>query len=250
MKNLTLQKQILERIQRERVRPTPKGYFKARDFVFWCLLGVSVAALSVGFGMVIFMVQGADLALFERLGLTASEKVAYSIPVFWILASLAPAGLAFINFRNTRRGYRTSGRQFVIISALIALTLGSIAYALNITEYIDEAASRNIPAYNAVVPLNTNLWLDPDRGLLSGHVRDKESEKDFFLRDSSSELWHVTGKSIVMPEGWSFSSGDRIKIIGTKTADGEFKAVEIRPWEEPGTGRDDEEASSDEPTSP
>lgn len=235
MKNMTLQKQILERIQREGVRPTPKGYFKARDFAFWCLLGVSVAALSVGFGMIIFMVRGADFALFERLGLTASEKVVYSIPFFWIIASLALAGIAFINFRSTRRGYRVSGRQFAIISALIALTLGSIAYALNITEYVDKVASENIPVYSAVVPLNTNLWLDPERGLLSGHVRDKESEQDFILRDRSGEFWRVTGKDIVMPPGFSFSSGDLIKIIGTRTADGEFKAIEIRPWEEPRT---------------
>ncbi|MBI5133953.1 MAG: hypothetical protein HZA81_01005 [Candidatus Taylorbacteria bacterium] len=239
---MTLQKQILERIQKERVRPTPRGYFKARDYVMWFLLGVSVAALSVGFGMIIFMVKGADLALFEKLGLTASEKVAYSIPFFWILSSLALAGIAFINFRNTRHGYRTSGRQFALISALIALTLGSIAYALNLTEFVDRVASKSIPVYNAVVPLNTNLWLDPERGLLSGHVRNKESDKDFMLRDSSGELWRVTGRGIAMPEGFSFSSGDRIKIIGTKTSDAEFKAIEIRPWEDPKADEEEAEA--------
>lgn len=244
MKNMTLQKQILERIHRERVRPTPKGYFKLRDYVMWFLLGVSVAALSVGFGMIIFMVRGADFALFEKLGLTASEKVAYSIPFFWILASLALAGIAFLNFRNTRRGYKTSGRHFALIAALVALTLGSIAYALNITEYVDEIASKKIPAYNAVVPLNTNLWLDPEHGLLSGHVRNKETEEDFMLRDSSGELWHVVGDDVAMPKGWSFSSGDRIKIIGDKTGDGEFEAIEIRPWEEPASPEEESATST------
>jgi hypothetical protein len=233
MKNtMTLQKQVLERIRTQGVKPTPKRYFVARDLALWTLLGVFVAALSIGFGMIIFMVKGADFGLFNKLGLTTSQKIVYSIPFFWIAATIAVAAIAFVNFKNTRRGYRTSVRQFAFIAALVAAALGSIVYSLNIAGYLDRTASQNIPFYNAVIPLNTNTWLDPEHGLLSGVVRDRNTNSDFMLRDANAELWHVTGTDIIMPKDFKFQSGDRVKIIGTLLGSGEFRALEIHPWEE------------------
>ncbi len=227
--SLTLQKAILDRIKAKGVKPMPKSYFKAKEYILWGLLGVFVAALSVGFGMIVFMVKGADMSLFAKLGLTSTEKILYTIPFFWIAATIVVATIAYVNFRTTRLGYRVSVRQFVLIAALVAVGLGSVAYAAHISEYIDNVASENIPLYNTVVPLNTNTWFDPEDGLLSGTVRSKESDNDFTLRDPDSTLWHVTGK-IVKPEGFTFSAGDRIRLIGTADDNDEFRAIEIVDW--------------------
>jgi hypothetical protein len=226
---MTLQKQVLERIKERNLKPTPKGVFRARDFILWGLLGVFVAALSVGFGMIIFMATGTDYGVLERLGFSTSEKLAYSIPYFWILATLAIAVIAYRSFRQTRSGYKMSTQQIVLFAALIAVALGSTVYALDFTSFVDRAASENIPLYNAVNPLNTNVWLDPENGLLSGTVRSKESDEEFTLRDAESVLWVVKGDDISMPEGFVFHAGDRIKIIGTQTGPDEFRAIEIRP---------------------
>lgn len=228
---LTLQKIILTRIKTQGLKPMPKGYFKTREYILWGLLGVFVAVLSLGFGMIIFMVKGADMTLFAKLGLSVPEKILYTIPSFWIVVTVVVAVIAFINFRNTRKGYRTSVHQFVLISALIAVGFGSIAYAFHISEFVDKKASENIPLYNTVVPLNTNTWLDPAHGLLSGVVRSKDSNKDFKLRDSEGVLWHVTGDDITTIEGFSFSTGDRIKLIGTAGEYDTFTVREIIKWE-------------------
>ena len=230
--NMTLEKQILQKIRERNLRPTPKGYFYARNIVIWVLLGVFVAALSLGFAMTIFMIHGTDFGLFAKLELSDSQKVIYSIPFFWIAASIAVAIVAYINFRNTRRGYKLSVKQFAFIAALIALAFGSILYSFDIAKYVDTAASENLPFYNAVVPLNTNRWLDPEHGLLSGAVRDRESVSDFYLRDADGVLWHVTGANIRIPDAMIWGSGDWIKIIGVKTGIDEFRAIEILPWEE------------------
>jgi hypothetical protein len=226
---MTLQKRVLDRIRERNLRPTPKGVFQLRDFMTWFLLGVFVAALSVGFGMILFMVRGTDYGLFEKLGLSSSQKLAYSIPYFWILATLVLAGIAFINYRNTRGGYRIAGRRFALYAAIVAAGLGTLVYALNFTSYVDRAAAENIPLYNAVNPLNTNVWLDPEHGLLSGTVRSKDSDDKFTLRDANSVLWTVTGDGISKPDGFQFHAGDRIKIIGTMTGEDEFRAIEIGP---------------------
>lgn len=231
MKIMTLEKRILDKIKQRGLRPTPRGYFYVRDAAIWIFLGVFALALSLGFAMTIFVIRGIDFNLFEKLGLSGGEKVMYSIPFFWIAASVAVAIAAFINFRNTRRGYRMSAKQFVFIAVLITLSAGSIFYAFDIAKYIDDAASENLPIYNLIVPFNTNTWLDPSHGLLSGAVRDRESESDFNLRDANGVLWHVTGKNIKSEEGLQWSSGERIKIIGIQTAPDEFRAMEILPWE-------------------
>lgn len=229
--SMTLQKQILDRIKTQGVKPTPKGYFKVRDYALWVLLGLFLAAVSVGFGMIIYMIKTADLTLFEKLGFSTPEKIIYSIPFFWILATVATLGIAYINFRNTRKGYKTSAKHFAVIAVLIAVALGSGAYAFNIARFIDKAASARIPLYNSVTPINTNLWFDPQHGLLSGIVKEKNSDRDFTLRDPDSVLWHVTGLNITMPSDFKFSAGDRIKLIGTAGENDTFSAIEIIPWE-------------------
>lgn len=244
----TLQRQILERIRTEHVRPTPRGFFKARDYILWALLGVFAAALAVGSSMVIFMIHGTDRALFDRLGLSLPERFFYSVPLFWIAATLVAAAVTFVNIRRTRRGYRVTTRQFIVIAAIIALGFGSALYAFNVSKYVDKAAADNIPLYSAVVPLNTNTWFDPEHGLLSGAVKIKSSAKSFTLRDQNFDLWTVTGDNITLsPAGFTFQSGDHIKIIGKKTGDLKFQAIEIRPFE---TEIKKDQATSTTPLSP
>jgi hypothetical protein len=232
MKTHTLQKQILEKIRERQLRPTPKGFFYARDIIIWVLFGIFVAALSLGFAMTMFMVHGTDFDLFEKLGLSAGEKIVYSIPFFWIAASIALAMAVFINFRNTKRGYRMNTKQFIFVATLVVIASGSVIYSLDIAEYVDKKASENFSIYNYVIPLNTNTWLDPERGLLSGVVRDRESESDFMLRDVNAVLWHITGNNIEISKDFIWASGDRIKIIGIQIGVDEFRALEILPWEE------------------
>src|SRR5581483_11452623 len=155
---MTLQEQILRRIRTQNVKPTPKGYFKARDYVLWGLLGVFVAALSLGLGMVFFLVHSTDRSLLQKLSLTFSERLVYSIPIFWILVAAVAGVLAYLNFRKTRRGYRVSTEQFSIVTAVIAVAVGSILYAFDVAHSINNAATADIPLYNKVVPLNTDIW--------------------------------------------------------------------------------------------
>ncbi len=234
MKTMSLQKQVLDRIRTQRVKPTPKGFFKARDYILWALLGVFVAALSIGTSMIIFMVRGTDRALYAKLGLSFSQKLLYSVPIFWIALTAVVGVVAYVNFRRTRKGYRLDTRQIVIAAAVVAAAFGSMAYAFNISRYVDKAAAENIPLYNAVAPFNTVRWFDPEHGLLSGAVKIKTTNESFTLRDENFELWTVTGKGVTLyPAGFKFDSGDRVKIIGKKTGDFKFQAIEIRPWETP-----------------
>ncbi|HVT74964.1 MAG TPA: hypothetical protein VHD69_00910 [Candidatus Paceibacterota bacterium] len=228
---MTLQEQILKRIKTDKVRPTSRAYFRLRDYILWVLLGVFAAALSLGFGMIIFMIFGTDHTIFAKLGLSFSERLLYSIPIFWIVATIVVAVAAYINFRRTRKGYRVSARQFAVIAAVIAVAFGSMLYAFNVTRSVNRAAAENIPIYSAIV-LDTETWFDPEHGLLSGSVKVKDSDDSFTLRDPNFDLWQVTGDDVsVVPAGFKFRSGDRIKIIGKKTGDLEFRAVEIRPFE-------------------
>lgn len=231
-KTLTLQKQILERIKSQGVRPTAKGYFRARDYVLWLLIGVFVAALGVGASMVAFLMRGIDRGLYAKLGLTFAQKVFYAVPSFWIVATILVAAIAFVNFRRTRKGYRLSAKHIAVITIASGVAFGSIIYALDVSKYIDRAAAENIPLYNSVVPLNTNTWFDPDHGLLAGYVKTRTTNENFTLRDQNFDLWTVTGKDVSFsPSDFKFQSGDHIKIIGKKIGDLKFQVVEIRPWE-------------------
>lgn len=232
MKQISLQKQILDRIKTQHVHPVPKGFFRARDYILWGLLGVLVAALSLGSSMVIFLIRGIDRHLFAKLGLTIPQKVFYSVPYFWVIATVVVAIIALLSFRQTRKGYRLGNRQLVIAGTIAAVAFGSVIYAFNISKYVDRAAIENIPLYSAIVPFNTNGWFDPDRGLLSGSVKTKTSDNTFTIRDQNFDLWTVIGDNVsFLPEGFVFRTGDHVKIIGKKTGAFQFTAYEVRPYE-------------------
>jgi len=227
---MTLEQKILARIKTEHLKPVSRKYLRAKDHILWGLLAAFVGALGVGFGMIIHGIRSTDLSVLAKLELSAFEKVVFSFPVFWILACMAIATIAFVNLRKTRRGYRVSARQFIVISALVSVGVGSIIYALNVTQYLSRLASDNIPLYDNVVAPNTSTWFDPDHGLLSGTVRSKDSDQSFDVRDSDAVLWHVTGDDLELPEGFEIEPGERIKIIGTRTGDDTFVAREVHPW--------------------
>lgn len=229
----TLQKQILEKIRTQGVKPLNKGFFRIRDYTLWTIVAVCSVALALGAGMIILMLKSIDHGLFSRLGLSLIEEFLYSVPTFWILATVVVAIAAYFNLRHTRRGYRISGKQFAIYAAIVALVLGSIIYALDISKYIDKAA-HSIPLYSTMVPFDTNTWFEPDRGLLSGAVKIKTSDNSFTLRDENFDLWTISGTGVVvLPADFQFQSGDHVKIIGKKIGDFKFQAYEIRPFEDP-----------------
>ena len=109
-KTMTLEKRVLERIKAQGVKPTPKGFFKARDTMLWFLVGVFLAALSIGTSMIIFMVRSADRGVYARLGLSFSQKLLYSIPLFWIAASSQTSTSARLWLMGSRECFIISGR--------------------------------------------------------------------------------------------------------------------------------------------
>ncbi|MFA6158199.1 MAG: hypothetical protein WC763_01030 [Candidatus Paceibacterota bacterium] len=227
---MTFEQKILDQIKTKHLKPLSKGYFKTRDLALWGLLVVFVAALGVGVGMIIYGIRSTNLSVLAKLELTLSQKALFFFPVFWILACAVIATVAFINLRKTRRGYRVTARQFIIIAALVAVGVGSIVYALNVTQYLSRVAANRIPLYKDVVAPNTSTWLDPNHGLLSGVIRSRDSDTSFYVRDSEAVLWHVTGDDMIIPTGYIMQTGERIKIIGKRTGDDAFTAREIHPW--------------------
>lgn len=227
---MTLEKQILARIRKDKVKPKARGWFLARDTAIWSLLLVFVAALGLSFGMVIFAVFSTDVMLLNKLGLTAFEKIASAVPYFWILATLVVGLGSYAVYRSTRHGYRLGTMRFLAGACLLAVGAGALVYALRIAEYVDTVASQNVPLYNVVVPINAGSWFDPDNGLLSGTMRARESEKEFTLRDRDLVIWTVDSSALDIYEDPRFQSGERVKIIGERTGPDTFKATEIMPW--------------------
>lgn len=227
---MTLEQKILAKIKTEHLKPLSREYFRLRDRVRWILLALFVGGLGVGFGMIIYSFMSTDLSVISKLELSTSEKILFSFPFFWIASCIGIGTVAFINLRRTRKGYKISGRQFLVIAILISIGVGSILYALNVAQYLSRIANNKIPLYNDITAPDTENWSDPRRGLLSGVVRSKDSNEQFTIRDAEAVLWYVTGDDIMLPEGYDIQPGERVKMIGKMTGDDTFTAREVHPW--------------------
>lgn len=224
-----LSKSILETIQREKVKPTPKWVFLLKRSVVWGLFATSVLIGSIALGLILFQIEEADYASFHQMGRGPFEFIALALPYFWILLMGGFVALAFYHFRHTEGGYKTGVFAIVGLSLACSLTLGFAFHASGLTEKLDRLLT-TIPQYERLNFGKRMLWQRPDQGFLSGTILMIEEDNAIVLQDFGKQQWNVrTERARISP--WAIlEPGERIKAVGEKMDPTHFDAIFIAPW--------------------
>jgi len=230
MSNKEISQDVLERIQKEGIQPKPKWEFLLREWVIWVLAAVCVlvGGIAVSVILTLLVTDGLGLAFFQA---PSKGLILAAMPYVWLVLLVSFLLVAEYNIRHTKRGYRYRWASVFVGVVLLSIPLGLIFFKIGWGERV-ERASQRMPFYERLAEQRENIWEHPEGGLIRGEVSDWSAElRVIHLQDSAGKEWTVLYKKDVMtPRHWIPSKGSFIKVLGEQTADLEFQARAVLPW--------------------
>ncbi len=226
-----LSEKTLKAIEEKNIVAKPKWRFLLKNYVFWLffVLATFIGALAVT--VIIFIFLDHDWDVFEYFDKSLFEYIFISLPYFWLIIFLLFLAAAYYNFKYTRRGYRYNFFKIFAGGLLLSLTLGILLFLFGLDSEIHEIFLEQIPFYNKLVYTKEDIWVFPDKGLLSGEIIDNKNKEEFKLRDFSGNIWQIQTDGTTWPDNFVFQVGARIKLIGELKDDNIFLVKIIKPWD-------------------
>jgi hypothetical protein len=207
-----LKNKILDQIKDKKVEPKGRWQFLLKDYVIWAVFGLSVIVGSIAFAVIILML---------RTRYDFAETSLAVVPYFWIAVLTVFVLIAYLNLSQTKVGYKINPYLWVVISVVASIVLGSLVYTLGWSSHIERGVYRNLPAYQKVVDHKMKGWMNPEAGILIGHVENIE-EKGFELFSPDMHIWEVKYEKL-SPD----FEGKRVRVTGEVKDEDEFEAEEV-----------------------
>jgi hypothetical protein len=133
-----LEKQILSKIESEKISRTPSWIFKLKNIGFWSVFLATTIIGALSIDIILFSYSSTD---FDFLDHNSHSKIQHTIsllPYFWIVGVGLFTYLSSVILRHTEKGYKIS---FVIAcgtSLLISLILGISMHLMGYSKSISE----------------------------------------------------------------------------------------------------------------
>lgn len=228
---------ILEKIQKEHIKPTPKWHFMLKKSVIWALFAVSLILGSIAFSIILLQINDVEWDLYEKAG-GLLGFVFLVIPYFWIIFIIGFLLLGYYNFKHTDTGYKYNTFYVVLISIGTSMLLGTALYSFGISEHLEDKFLENIPFYKEMNFGKRQMWVMEERGLLGGKVIEIKNADEFDMEDFRGKLWLIKVENEqplnLLPKpfkpNFKPKPGDLVKVIGEKESEYVFRAFDVRPW--------------------
>jgi hypothetical protein len=221
-------------IRKQQLKPIPHWKFSLPNYLFWGSFTLLIFLSGVTFALVVRFSRDLELDAYEYLTFNRLRSVIALLPYFWFSLLILFAGMAWINLRYTRKGYRYD--LLKVIGAVLGLSfgIGGVMYAAKTEEAIHRILVSHFPQVYQVSRGKENFWNQPQEGLLGGILvpAQKECLNCFGLIDFSGKQWDIMlgSNTIVWPDV-QLVVAEKVKIIGIQLQEYSFQAREIRPWE-------------------
>lgn len=226
---------VLETIKTCKLCPKPKWQFLLKNYVIWSAFAVAVILGSFSFSVALHMIVTGDWDIYEYSGKSFFEFCLIILPLSWIIVLGAFAFLAFYNWKHTKHGYRYRTYAIMLLSIGASGIFGFLLYNAGFGKKVDAMVSKSLPFYHkSKDDAMDALWLQPDRGLLSGKIVEIQDSQAIVIEDSSGEKWDVQITEETIKKDCCKKKGKSVRIIGKKgqrseqQKEKEFVAREIR----------------------
>jgi len=223
--------EVLEKIKQDKIQPRPRWEFLMKDYVVWSLFAIFVVLGGLAVSVIIFMLTSHDWDIYRYLDKSFIEYFLLSVPYFWIILIFGILAIAWLDFRNTKKGYKYDFAKIGLINIVASILLGVVFYYSGVGLKIEQVFSDNLPFYQAIHPMRkADVWENPDKGLLIGEITDIIDDQTFNLRDLNNENWIVSCIKCLWRGGLKKEQGMVVKVLGEKTSEDTFQVFDVRPW--------------------
>ena len=227
-------KNILKKIEEDKIRPYPKLYFLFKNVLIWILFGLSILLGSIASGIAIFQIEYTDWDLYQHLGQSLIKFVILMFPHFWVIFLILFTGTAYYYFRHTERGYRLNTISVISANIIFSIIGGQVLYKAGLSERLETIFETQISFYSSVNKRHFKIWVSPEKGLLAGEIINVISEQRIQLEDFWGNNWEIDISNAFWRGRLTPVKGLKIKLIGRMKGESQFIADEIRPWRDRG----------------
>lgn len=228
----TIANKVIEKLDKENVKPIARWHFTLRNNGFWTLWGLSIVLGACATAATIFVFLNSGWQYQSITHDSFFKFIIDIVPLFWIISIGAMIAFGYFNIRHTKKGYRWSFYLVVFLSIIFSFIGGTFLYALGVGGNIDNIR-KPLPFASPIISIEEGRWNDSQRGLLAGVVKsfDKEAELltiELFSGETkilSTKELNSRDLDLLIPE-------NQIKIIGsTSDTEENFVACVVIPWD-------------------
>lgn len=216
-----LSSRILEKIQKEHISPTHRGYFKVRNSILW-LPGIIVTTLG-GFAWagIFFNSTHSSHAYKDFIRSPEIPFILKELPLIWVIFFLIFILFVIKAVRQTKNGYKYKATQILGISLALSIVMGLILYVFDMDH-------KNPLVRMPTERIQKELWFNPMEGRIVGTFLKTPDEKVYF-KDIQGKEWIILKEDIPEVDELLFSDGNIVRIIGQAQDENVFLACIILP---------------------
>ncbi len=217
---------VLHKIKEEKLLPKPKWQFLLKNSIIWILGIFSLILGATATSLIFYMVRNEDAGIYSRAGGNPLEFLLVIVPLFWIICLFVFAVLVYFYIKHTKKGYKYSAKQIILVIIGASLLLGLAANAFGFDRLIDDTLGERAPFYDRVINPQLNYWSNPDNGRLTGMIIAEQSPIEYSLVDRGGEVW-VTVLAPDDDHNTKMIVGHPVRLSGQKIADHKFIIKEV-----------------------
>lgn len=230
---------VIDKIEKENIKPIGKWSFVLKRSFIWALFGINILIGSIGLAISIYLFEISDIFNLILSVNDFVEVLVLAIPVIWVVLTIIFLIAGYLNFKYTERGYRFSFGRILLINILSILVLGILLHSTNTSEKLNNVFAESITTYNNIVDPRYKIWNRPDAGFIAGKILSvdkKEGESDvdnFQMEDLEKNTWNVDVSEANVRARVKLEEGEEIKVSGNVIEEGQFEASDVLPWGNP-----------------
>lgn len=225
-----ISEKILDKIKQQHITPKPKWQFLLKDYLVWIMFVIATIIGSLSIGVIIYLLTDFDWTVYQYLHESFFEYFVISLPYLWFVLLIIFVGLAYYQFRHTKKGYRYRPYIIILLSISFSFILGFLLFTLGTARRFDQSLIKTIPPYEKIIRRKSHIWMNPERGLLAGKIIFIKTGQELELADFKKNYWQVNIEEAHYPSFIKLESGEIIRLVGEKQDDFHFKADKIMPW--------------------
>ncbi len=229
-----ISKEILEKIEKDSIKPVGKWSFVLKDSFIWFLFVFNILFGSIGFAISIYLFELSDVL---NLILSVNDLIQVfilAIPVVWLILTVLFLFVGYLNLKYTKGGYRYSIFKIFLINILLIVILGTILSNIGVSERLNTFFSDSIPSYQESIDPRYKVWSRPTEGYIAGDIVSID-DKVISLKDLDGNIWEIDYSNAFVRGAVNLKIGERVKVRGSVEEKEVFDATDILPWD--GRGR-------------
>ena len=204
-------------------------YHNGLQYILWFFVIIFSIISSVSLSLIIYLSANNEWGIAKYYSNSSIDFAINTFP-FPLLPLVIPGLLfAIILFNFTNSGRVLSFYSSVVILSFLVIFSSLLFFYTGISKKINSSLN-NYKIYELVIKNRSEIWQNPDFGLLSGEIGAVVDLDNFSLIDFHNKIWTIKSNSPKIIDNSIVVPGEKIKILGRKSDNNIFEAKEIRPY--------------------